>query len=55
VELRTAVSQELLDGEWASLIMEARTVGLSVEEIRQILKDLQAARNLVWRIDEAVV
>jgi hypothetical protein len=46
VDFAKPATQELLDIEWASLIMDARTMGLSVEDIRNTLASLQGTSLL---------
>lgn len=55
MEFDKVANQELLDAEWASLILDARRMGMSIEEIRSILAILQSETSVVWSIGEAVV
>jgi DNA-binding transcriptional MerR regulator len=52
MELNNGAHQEMLDIEWVSLIMDARAMGLSVEEIRIILSELQVARSFEGQMKE---
>lgn len=44
-----ASNEERLDPQWVSLILEARSMGMSIEDIRKALADLQEAEKIVWK------
>lgn len=55
MELSKVKNSELLDAEWAALINEARKSGMSINDIRSALAELQAMSNSVWMVKEAAV
>jgi len=43
------VNNELLDGDWVVLMLYARKLGLTIEDVRSILTELKQADNYISR------